>query len=732
MGVESEDLIKKIEAFKTELAKKQAELEKAWAQEKELKDTSRAMLNLLDDLNKSSANMEAAKKDWETTFDAMLDPVFIHDSRFRVVRANRAYQEAAGLAFHDIIGMPYYEVFPKTQSGPCKGCLKAIEPGIEEKEEIYIPQTGKTFKMLFYAMKDAAGKQLCGLHVMENITDVKKAEDAMRRELEIIRHLLMISNAAARTTDIDRLMEQVVSCLNTIMSSDIALSYLWDGEGGAFLPSHATGLSHEQTSLFLTEHIGGNDAVVKKAFNGHAAIIGKETLTAEGPGTDALKRLFSRETRLESLAVIPLYGRLGPLGLLICAYTGLNPKGAEALERMPEELMNGIGSQVSTALDEARVYRESTNKSMELSHKIETIKIMHEIDKHVLSTLEPQEILDTAVLMISKIIPCDRVTVVLVDRARGGFSLIAGFGTKNRFAPFEDTNASEILKTGRLQYAADLREIGDIKPLEKSLLDEGFISHIRMPLTVKGEISGILTVGSRHASAYTPEDLSTMEKLASQISVALENARLVKDLEELFIGIVRTLSKVIDTKSPWTQGHSERVTEYALEIGRAMGMGKTQLKRLELAGLLHDIGKIGTYEAILDKPGRLSDEELEIMKRHPSAGAEILQPIKQLADVVSVIKCHHEFYDGSGYPDGIKGESIPLMARMLTVADAVDAMSADRPYRKGKPASAIMQELKRCSGTQFDPAVAKTFLSIIEAKWQGAAPPQGAEPPQGA
>lgn len=269
---------------------------------------------------------------------------------------------------------------------------------------------------------------------------------------------------------------------------------------------------------------------------------------------------------------------------------------------------------------------------------------------------------------------------------------------------------------------ADLREVRDIKPLEKSLLDEGFISHIRMPLVVKGEIYGLLTVGSKRASAYTPEDLSTMEKLASQIGVALENARLVKDLEELFIGIVRTLSKVIDTKSPWTQGHSERVTDYALSIGRAMGMTEAELKRLELAGLLHDLGKVGTYEAILDKPGRLTDEELEIMRQHPSKGAEILQPIKQLADVTAIIKCHHEFYDGSGYPDGIKGESIPLMARMLTVADAVDAMSADRPYRKGKPKDAIIQELKRCSGTQFDPAVARTFLAIIEAKAQGIEP----------
>lgn len=459
MGIEAEDFIKKIEALKTELAIKGVELERAWAQEKDLKDSSRAMLNILDDLSVASASMEAAKKDWETTFDAMLDPVFIHDSRFRVVRANKAYQDATGLAFHEIINRPYYELFPKTQDGPCKGCLKAIESGIEGKEEIYIPQTDKTYMMLFYIKKDDAGNYLGSLHVMEDITDIKKAEKEMQQKLDIIKHLLMIANAAAHTTDIDKLMEQVVSCLNIIMASDIALSYLWEDETNAFFPSHAAGLSREQTSLFLTGRINGNDAIVKKASNGHAAIIGKETLEAEWPGkgpeTDAFKGrgalqgLFPRETRLESLAVIPLHGRLGPLGLLICAYAGLNPRGAEALRRISGELMDGIGSQVSTALDEARIYRESINKSMNLSHNIETIKTMHEIDKHLLSTLRPQEILDTAVMMISKIIPCERATVVLVDRAKGGFSLIAGFGTKNSFASFEDTNASEVLKTGR-------------------------------------------------------------------------------------------------------------------------------------------------------------------------------------------------------------------------------------------------------------------------------------------
>lgn len=176
---------------------------------------------------------------------------------------------------------------------------------------------------------------------------------------------------------------------------------------------------------------------------------------------------------------------------------------------------------------------------------------------------------------------------------------------------------------------------------------------------------------------------------------------------------VESLSSAIDAKSPWTAGHSARVTKYALDIAKEMGFSENELKDLQLAGLLHDIGKIGTYEAILDKPDKLTEEELKIMRLHPVKGAEILAPIKQLKHIIPGIKYHHEFYDGKGYPDGLKGEEIPIGARILAVADAVDAMGADRPYRNGKPMDAIVAELKRCSGAQFDPKVVEAFLKTL-------------------
>ncbi len=209
-------------------------------------------------------------------------------------------------------------------------------------------------------------------------------------------------------------------------------------------------------------------------------------------------------------------------------------------------------------------------KAIELSRKIETIQVMHEIDRGILSTLESQEILETATRMVARVIPCDRVTVVLVDKEKQGFIYSAGFGVtfvpKGASVPFGDTDATGVIKTRRLQYVANMMEIKELLPLEKRLLDEGFLSHIRVPLIVRGEVIGLLNVGSKRPSAFTPEDLSTIEKISLQIGIALENARLITDLKELFLGTIKSLSEAIDAKSPWTKGHSERVTEYAMQV----------------------------------------------------------------------------------------------------------------------------------------------------------------------
>ena len=186
-----------------------------------------------------------------------------------------------------------------------------------------------------------------------------------------------------------------------------------------------------------------------------------------------------------------------------------------------------------------------------------------------------------------------------------------------------------------------------------------------------------------------------------------------REVKGLFEGLVHSFVNAIDAKSAWTKGHSERVTEYAVAIAREMGLEGETIETLRIASLLHDIGKIGTYDVILDKPKSLSHEEFNLINLHPVRGEEILRPIKQLEHLLPVIRHHHERIDGKGYPDGIKGEQIPMLSRILCVADSYDSMTSDRPYRCAGLKEYAVAELHRCSGSQFDPAAVEAFLRIL-------------------
>jgi putative nucleotidyltransferase with HDIG domain len=200
------------------------------------------------------------------------------------------------------------------------------------------------------------------------------------------------------------------------------------------------------------------------------------------------------------------------------------------------------------------------------------------------------------------------------------------------------------------------------------------------------------------------------------MGVALSNAHLIQELDRLNWGTLIALARAIDAKSPWTAGHSERVTALACEMGRLLEISDAELDTLTRGGLLHDMGKIGTPVTILDKPGRLSPEELKIMRDHVRIGAQILEPVKPLADALPIVLQHHEHYDGSGYPRGLKGDEIDWLAQILSVADAFDAMQSNRPYRKGRSWSEAMAVIREESGKSFNPRAVEAFFQVITRK----------------
>jgi putative nucleotidyltransferase with HDIG domain len=211
---------------------------------------------------------------------------------------------------------------------------------------------------------------------------------------------------------------------------------------------------------------------------------------------------------------------------------------------------------------------------------------------------------------------------------------------------------------------------------------------------------------------FTSDDLYLIDAIAAKASVGIESARLAQQQQEQFIQTLTTLARTVDARDRGTATHAQRVTAYALCLATALGLSDEEVQRVRLGTPLHDIGKIGIPDAILHKPGRLNDDELEQMKQHPVRGVVILESFQALRPVLPIVRSHHERWDGQGYPDGLAGEAIAREARVVAVADVFDALTSERPYRVGMPAAEAFAEIGRHAGTQFDPAAASTFLAV--------------------
>lgn len=210
---------------------------------------------------------------------------------------------------------------------------------------------------------------------------------------------------------------------------------------------------------------------------------------------------------------------------------------------------------------------------------------------------------------------------------------------------------------------------------------------------------------------FDPLDLvETIKNGMAKFDLAHNKTAMLKDLKELFYKTIKSISSALDAKDPYTHGHSLRVTLYSLILAKELGLDDATLEEIETAGLLHDIGKVGIPQRILCKPGKLTDEEFEIMKSHPEQGEKIVRKIKKLAIISDWLKTHHERWDGKGYPSGLKGEEIPVSARIIALADTYDAMTSTRSYRVALSHEVAIAEIERCSGSQFDPTFAALFI----------------------
>lgn len=353
-----------------------------------------------------------------------------------------------------------------------------------------------------------------------------------------------------------------------------------------------------------------------------------------------------------------------------------------------------------------------------LQRKLQQTKTLMELSALVNSTLDAREIRKRAIEAATCLVNAETGSLLLLDRETGELFFEVALGEKG--------NALKEIRLAKGQGIAGwVAETGESLIIHDVASDPRFFSGadakstfrtknlICVPVKTKDNILGVLQAINKNEGLFDDEDRECLSALANQVAIAIENANLYEELKETFYETSQALAETIEKRDPYTGGHTQRVMHYSVGIGRAMGLSDRDMERLKLAAILHDIGKIGIRDNILLKNDRLDSEETSKMNEHTAFGSQILSNVKRLHDIIPGVRGHHEKYDGTGYPDRLKGTAIDPIARIIAVADTYDAMTTDRPYRKALTMQTAIDELKKCAGRQFDGDVVEHFIQVL-------------------
>ncbi len=422
------------------------------------------------------------------------------------------------------------------------------------------------------------------------------------------------------------------------------------------------------------------------------------------PGMDGLE-LFERVKQLNpDIVTVFITGH----GTLDTAIESLM-RGVDGFVLKPFTQEELLGT-VDRAVTRSRLQKENI--------RLKALIPLFEISKLLVTEIDLAHLFKIITEVLMQEFCADRVSLMLIDEVSGDLIIRASHGLSAEMAQEARRKSGEGVSGLVLKYRKPLIISAGKHPDEEVMatinLENMPASSMSVPLIGKNKMFGVLNVSKFSGSPFTTSDLQIALILSSQVVTAMENASLFEDLRENYFRTVQALVAAVEAKDPYTRWHSTNVAKYAVAIARDIGMTPPQLEEMHIAAILHDVGKIGISERIISKPDPLNREEFDIMKDHPAHGIRILEPIGFAPEIINAIYQHHERYDGKGYPQGLAGESITLAARVLNVADTIDAMVSERPYRGTISSQGVLRELERESGLQFDPKVAQSARHLIE------------------
>lgn len=528
------------------------------------------------------------------------------------------------------------------------------------------------------------------------ITDITERKQ-QERDLEAIAR---VSYALRSVESREKILPIILEQTSNLLDADGCLLELIEPETGDSIVTAANGAFDD----FLGFHIP-----VDKGLNSYIRENGKPYLNNnvfEDPRI--LDKLSGRSCPASS--GVPLIAQGTLIGFLwIGRRVPISEKAVKTLSSIADIAANAI---------------HRVDLFQQTRHRLEQLTALREIDSAINSNVDIKDTMDVFLDQVLNLLHVDAARVMSFDSASKGLLYLdgKGFSTSTSMGPGE-LSSDQILKNLTGQPA--IVQITDTKKIEipeeiSALIDaEKFRAFFATPLIVNNELRGILEVFLTKPYYPDAEWLQFMDTLAGQAAIAITESSLWKNLQqsnsELQIAYDETLegwSKALDLRDHETENHTRRVIELTLRLAQKMGIDGNELVNIRRGALLHDVGKIGVPDSILTKPGKLTEEEWDIMRKHPTNAFDLIYPIEYLREALDIPYCHHEKWDGSGYPRGLKGEEIPVAARIFAFADVWDAMTSDRYYRAAMPPEAVTEYIRENSGKHFDPAIVELFLEM--------------------
>jgi response regulator RpfG family c-di-GMP phosphodiesterase len=582
------------------------------------------------------------------------------------------------------------------------------DPRTQKIPFIFIVETGsdiEEMKKLEWGAEEFIAKPIDRKEATTRVSAVisRRAQmDRLKSELYLMDLRHKISNLIYSSTKLEDTVSQMLMLVMQAFDAESSALFLLDEDEVLYLAAFRGPVSRIDL-LHISEYVS------RTVTDGKAPLFGRRIW--EDSRFPRLR--LARETDFKTLASLPLNTPDKVLGTL-------------ELYNLPEIFLTDEDTQLSLqdiVFEVVKVIALSQRISRvdrTLKSASDEIGILYEVSNALSSTINLDEMLKLIVRKAVKSFDAQVVSIMLIEPGTDEMRIRQGSGLRDEIIRDTRVRVGEGI-AGRVARTGQPLLLVDVMGIDSPDVEKNIKSALSVPLKINDEVIGVLNVSKTSKYRFVEKDLKLLYNLAGLAAQALEKARLYQEIKdkltevkESYLDTVMALSTAIEEKDAYTQGHVDRVAQIGMAIALELDPSLLEDDVFRYALILHDVGKIIVPDDILSKPGLLTPEEQEIMRRHPEVGAKIISPIKFLSKAVDMVKYHQERWDGGGYPEGLKGEEIPLIARIIAVADAFDAMTSNRPYRKRLPLEVARDEIFKNSGKQFDPVVVEAFRAVLE------------------